>query len=160
MVGGIENRGESMPKTRKSHPPSLKAKVAVEAIKAHKTAAQIAQMFGVHPTQVGGLEEASAGRSTRHLRQRPRAGAPAVRRRERRAVQTDRPAESGVGLSQKKSWPYRLTTNGNGSIRLTGASAFNSSANCWECRARPTTISRSQRVQKTCDCSASSTNCI
>jgi len=43
-----------MPKTRKSHPPSLKAKVAVEAIKAHKTAAQGAQMFGVHPTQVGG----------------------------------------------------------------------------------------------------------
>jgi hypothetical protein len=27
-----------MPKTRKSHPPILKAKVAVEAIKAHKTA--------------------------------------------------------------------------------------------------------------------------
>jgi hypothetical protein len=55
MKGGIENEGESIPKTRKSHPPSLKAKVAVEAIKAHKTAAQIAQMFGVHPTQVGGL---------------------------------------------------------------------------------------------------------
>jgi transposase len=46
-----------MPKTRKSHPPSLKAKVAVEAIKAHKTAAQIAQMFGVHPTQVGGWKK-------------------------------------------------------------------------------------------------------
>jgi transposase len=57
MVGGIENRGEPMPKTRKSHPPSLKAKVAVEAIKAHKTAAQIAQMFGVHPTQVGGWKK-------------------------------------------------------------------------------------------------------
>ena len=42
-----------MPRTRKNHPPSLKAKVAVEAIKAHKTAAQLAQMFGVHPTQVG-----------------------------------------------------------------------------------------------------------
>ena len=53
MVGGIENRGESMPKTSKIHPPSLKAKVAVEAIKAHKTAAQIAQMFGVHPTPFG-----------------------------------------------------------------------------------------------------------
>src|SRR5260370_40538919 len=62
MVGGIENRGESMPKTRKSHPPSLKAKVAVEAIKNHKTAAQIAQMFGVHPTQVGGgQKQALAG---------------------------------------------------------------------------------------------------
>src|SRR5260370_8349509 len=62
MVGGIENRGESMPKTRKSHPPSLKARVAVEAIKAHKTTAQIAQMFGVHPTQVGGWKrQALAG---------------------------------------------------------------------------------------------------
>src|ERR1022692_3665837 len=57
MVGGVENEGESMPRTRKSHPPSLKAKVAVEAIKAHKTAAQIAQMFGVHPTQVGGWKK-------------------------------------------------------------------------------------------------------
>ena len=46
-----------MPKTRKNHPPSLKAKVAVEAIKAHKTSAQIAQMFGVHPTQVGGWKK-------------------------------------------------------------------------------------------------------
>ena len=58
MVGGIENdEGESMPQIRKSHPPSLKAKVAVEAIKAHKTAGQIAQMFGVHPTQVGGWKK-------------------------------------------------------------------------------------------------------
>ena len=46
-----------MPRTRKNHPPSLKAKVAVEAIKAHKTTAQIAQMFGVHPTQVGGWKK-------------------------------------------------------------------------------------------------------
>src|SRR3954447_13833201 len=57
MVGGIENEGESMPRTRKSHPPSLKAKVAVEAIKAHKTVAQIAHIFGVHPTQVGGWKK-------------------------------------------------------------------------------------------------------
>jgi len=46
-----------MPKVRKSHPPSLKANVAVEAIKAHKTAAQIPQMFGFHPTQVGGWKK-------------------------------------------------------------------------------------------------------
>lgn len=42
-----------MPTTRKNHPPSLKAKVAVEAIQGHKTTTQIAQKFGVHPTQVG-----------------------------------------------------------------------------------------------------------
>ena len=62
MEGGIENEGESMPKTRKSHPPSLKAKVAVEAIKAHKTATQIAQMFGVHPTQVPTSSATAASR--------------------------------------------------------------------------------------------------
>jgi hypothetical protein len=28
-----------MPRTRKNHPPSMKAKVAVEAIKAHRTSA-------------------------------------------------------------------------------------------------------------------------
>src|ERR1051325_6767515 len=57
MGGGIENEGESMPRTRKNHPPSVKAKFAVEAIKARKTTAQIAQMFGVHPTQVGGWKK-------------------------------------------------------------------------------------------------------
>ncbi len=36
-----------MPKTRKSHPPSLKAKVAVEAIKSQKTTSQIAQIYAV-----------------------------------------------------------------------------------------------------------------
>jgi transposase-like protein len=41
-----------MPRTRKNHPPSLKAKVAIEAIKGYKTTAQLAQMFGIHPTLV------------------------------------------------------------------------------------------------------------
>src|SRR5438046_8028011 len=68
-----------MPKTRKSHPPSLKAKVAVEAIKAHKTAAQIAQMFGVHPTQVGGWKkQALAGLSSLRASW-PMRGSPAPR---------------------------------------------------------------------------------
>ena len=58
-----------MPKTRKSHPPSLKAKVAVEAIKAHKTAAQIAQIFGVHPTQVGGWKKQALAGLPDDLRQ-------------------------------------------------------------------------------------------
>jgi transposase len=57
VVGGIENEGEPMPRTRKSHPPSLKAKVALEAVKGQKTTTQIAQMFGVHPTQVGGWKK-------------------------------------------------------------------------------------------------------
>ena len=71
-----------MPKTRKSHPPSLKAKVAVEAIKAHKTAAQIAQMFGVHPDLVGGWKKQALAGLPDIFRQRPRADAPAGRYRE------------------------------------------------------------------------------
>jgi transposase len=55
---------------------AARAKVAVETIKAHKTTAQIAQMFGVHPTQVGAWKkQALAGRPEvfsnghEHLRQ-------------------------------------------------------------------------------------------
>jgi hypothetical protein len=113
----------------KSHPPSLKAKVAVEAIKAHKTAAQIAQMFGVHPTQVAGRNRrwpvcrtSSATGASRCAR---------IRHRKGRALQADRPTKSGAGLSQKKSWPHRLKNGADGSIPLIHASAFNSIANCW-----------------------------
>ena len=41
-----------MPRTRKTHPPSLKAKVAVEAIRGVRTAAEIAKAFDVHPNLV------------------------------------------------------------------------------------------------------------
>jgi len=41
-----------MPNTRKSYPPSLKAKVAVEAIRNQRTTAQIAQIYRIHPTLV------------------------------------------------------------------------------------------------------------
>src|SRR6202451_2946989 len=118
-----------MPKTRKSHPPSLKAKVAVEVIKAHKTAAQIAQMFGVHPTQVGGWKKQAL------------AGLPDIFGNGREQVRQQSDAEKDelykqigqlkveFGLSQKKSWPHRLKTNGHGSIPLTLASASTNSAN-------------------------------
>lgn len=41
-----------MPRTRKTHPPALKAKVALEAIKAQRTTTEIAQIYGVHPNVV------------------------------------------------------------------------------------------------------------
>ncbi len=37
---------------RKKFEPALKAKVALEALKGEKTAAQISSEYGVHPTQV------------------------------------------------------------------------------------------------------------
>lgn len=38
-----------MGKIRKQYPPSLKAKVALEAIKEEKTSAELASEYGVHP---------------------------------------------------------------------------------------------------------------
>ena len=42
-----------MPNSRKSYAPSLKAKVAVEAIKAQRTASEVARIYGVHPSVIG-----------------------------------------------------------------------------------------------------------
>src|SRR2546421_7420948 len=41
-----------MPNHRKRYSAELKAKVALEAIKGHKTANEIAAEYGVHPTQI------------------------------------------------------------------------------------------------------------
>ena len=41
-----------MPRTRKSYPPSLKAKIAVEAIRAQKTITELAQLYSVNPNLV------------------------------------------------------------------------------------------------------------
>src|ERR1700694_2978893 len=135
MVGGIENRGESMPKTRKSHPPSLKAKVAVEAIKAHKTAAQIAQMFGVHPTQVGGWKKQAL------------AGLPDIFGNGREQMRQQADADKDEIYKQigqlKVELDFLKKRAGHGSIHDIRGSLYNSSANCWECRARPAITSRS-----------------
>lgn len=44
----MENSG----KMRRVHPPAFKAKVALEAIKETKTIAELASIYGVHPTQI------------------------------------------------------------------------------------------------------------
>lgn len=37
---------------RKNHKPAFKARVALEAIKGERTAADLASQYGVHPTQI------------------------------------------------------------------------------------------------------------
>ena len=41
-----------MKRTRRTHSPSLKAKVALAAIKGERTIAQLAEQFDVHPNQI------------------------------------------------------------------------------------------------------------
>jgi putative transposase len=105
-----------MPRTRKNHPPSLKAKVAVEAIKAHKTAVQIAQVFAVHPTQVGGWKKQAL------------AGLPDIFGNDREQVRQQADAAKDelykqigqlkveLDFLKKKIWPYRLRIVAYGSI--------------------------------------------
>jgi transposase len=52
-------------RTRRTHAPAFKAKVALAAIKGEKTLAELAQHYDVHPNQItawkGQLVEAAAG---------------------------------------------------------------------------------------------------
>ena len=63
-----------MPKQRKNYSSDLKARVALEAIKGHKTANEMAAEYGVHPTQIAqwkkqaldGLPDVFSPRASQH----------------------------------------------------------------------------------------------
>jgi transposase len=59
-------------RTRRTHAPSFKAKVALAAIKGEKTLAELAQQYDVHPNQITAwkayLAEAASGLLVRPVR--------------------------------------------------------------------------------------------
>src|SRR3954454_14880520 len=83
----------TMSKTRRNHGSAFKAKVALEALKGEQTVAEIAAKHGLHPTLVTEWKRQLAdGASSRKGPARPRRPA------RRRALQANRPAESGTGF--------------------------------------------------------------
>src|SRR4051794_20486440 len=83
----------TMSKTRRNHGSAFKAKVALEALKGEQTVAEIASKHGLHPTLVTEWKRQLAeGASSRKGPARPR------RTAQRRALQANRPAESGTGF--------------------------------------------------------------
>jgi hypothetical protein len=61
--------GDTMSKrTRRSHTPAFKAKVALAAIRGENTVAELAQHFDVHPKPDHAMENATSGRGCRSFR--------------------------------------------------------------------------------------------
>lgn len=144
----MENRERPMPQTRKNHPPSLKARVAIEAIMGHKTTAQIAQPYAVHPTQIGfwkrqamaGLPDVFGNGREQMRQQADTEKAELYQQIEQLKVELD--------FSKTKSRIARLRSGGHGSTRnIFCLSRCN--ANCWACRDRATTSSRGARARRT-----------
>jgi transposase-like protein len=48
----VNERSEAMRRTRRNHGATFKAQVALAAVKGDKTVADLAEQFGVHPTQI------------------------------------------------------------------------------------------------------------
>ena len=75
-----------MARQRKRYSAELKAKVALEAIKGHKTANEIASEYGVHPTQSAPWEKPA-------LEELPQV----FSSRREKAEQAEEPTRPGVG---------------------------------------------------------------
>ena len=59
MKAAVAVRNEwDMPKDRRKHSPSFKAKVALEAVRGEETVAQLAARYQVHPSQIQAWKEA------------------------------------------------------------------------------------------------------
>ena len=101
-----------MTTTRKQYSPKFKARVAIEAIRGEKTLSQLGSQFKVHPIQIAKWRKSALEQLPElFVDGRTRKGAER-RRRQRRALRRDRPAEGGTGLAQKKSWHARLRSCG------------------------------------------------
>ena len=69
-------------RSRRTHSPAFKAKVALAAIKGEKTLAEFAQQFDVHPNQITTWKIQLARSIVSHQRQKPK----------RSAINAQRPA--------------------------------------------------------------------
>ena len=86
-------------KKRKNFSSQFKAKVALEAIRGVKTVTEIAQAFGVHPTQVGQWKKVLQDQARRDIRHYARSRAGRSCCQFGAALLRDRAAENGAGLA-------------------------------------------------------------
>jgi hypothetical protein len=116
MVGGIENEGEAMPPKAQESPTRPEGQSGHRGHQGPQDNRPDRADVRVHLTQVGGWKKQALaglpdvfGNGREQMRQQADA-------EKGRTLQADGPTQSGVGLSQKKSWPYHLTNADDGSI--------------------------------------------
>ena len=93
-----------MSRKRRQYSAEFKFKVALEAVKEIKTISQLASQYELHPNQIstwkkqllqGGNEIFTKGKNNKQTKQKRTRTSPVVR--------TNRSAENGIGVAEKKS---------------------------------------------------------
>ena len=134
---------------RNNYGAEFKARVALEALKGHKTINELVSHFGVHPTQINKWKK--------HLQ----TDLPQIfsTRREKReqdheALQAQLYQQIGqlkVELDWlKKIWTWNLMPSEPWSSRIILKSVSLGNVTYWGCRARPTITTHRGRVQQIC----------
>ncbi|MEQ1949266.1 MAG: hypothetical protein ABL995_18885 [Bryobacteraceae bacterium] len=133
-----------MPRTCKTHPPALKAKVALEAIKAQRRTTEIAQAYGVHPNLVKSWKRLLVELLAEILTPQTAPSLP-VADREKEGLYRQ------IGFSRELVGQLDFEANGRFQHPRISAS-------CWTCRAPATTTRQRQSLPSTSGSCVSTTN--
>ena len=127
----------------------FKARVALEALKGHKTINELVSHFGVHPTQINKWKNHLLTELPQMFSNRPD-----KREQDHEALLAQLYQQIGQLKVEvdwlKKIWTWQLTPSVPWSSPIIRNSAWLGSVNSWDCRARPTITTHTGRPQKIC----------
>ena len=101
-----------MTQTRKQYGPKFKAKVALEAIKGHRTLNEIAAAYSVHPTIVQKWKKQVLDLLPELFADGRSRSAQTDEQLQAQLYQATRPAQSRTRLVENKSWTAQLMISG------------------------------------------------
>ena len=135
---------------RNIYSAEFKARVALEALKGHKTINELVSHFGVHPTQINKWKNHLLTELPQMFSNRPD-----KREQDHEALLAQLYQQIGqlkveVDWLKKKIWTWQLTPSGTWSSPIILNSVLLGSVNSWGCRARPTITTHLGRVQRIC----------
>ncbi len=134
---------------RNIYSAEFKARVALEALKGHKTINELVSHFGVHPTQINKWKNHLLTELPQMFSNRPD-----KREQDHEALLAQLYQQIGQLKVEvdwlKKIWTWQLTPSVPWSSPIIRNSALLGSVNSWDCRARLTITTPMGRVQRIC----------